>query len=107
MRGFGEAQAGLCQQLEQAELREQALAEQLSELPQRVLATGLKTLKTEKKLIVDAIKIITWQCETALLDRLYPHYARADDEGRTLLRAGAIPFCVSSWANCGRIWELQ
>ena len=87
MRGFREAQADLCQQLEQAELREQALADQLSELPQRVLATGLKTLKTEKKLIVDAIKIIAWQCETALLDRLYPHYARADDEGRTLLQA--------------------
>lgn len=87
MRGFREAQADLCQQLEQAELREQALADQLSELPQRVLATGLKTLKTEKKLIVDAIKIVAWQCETALLDRLYPHYARADDEGRTLLQA--------------------
>jgi hypothetical protein len=47
----------------------------------------MKTLKTEKRLIVDAIKIIAYQCETELLDRLRPHYARTDDEGRTLLHA--------------------
>jgi ketosteroid isomerase-like protein len=87
MRGFKVAQAPLRQRLEQAELREQALAAQLRQLPQRVPAQGLKTLKTEKKLIVDAIKIIAYQCETALLDRLRPHYARAEDEGRTLLHA--------------------
>ena len=87
MRGFKVAQARLRQHLEQAELREQALAEQLRQLPERVPAKGLKTLKKEKKLIVDAIKIIAYQCETALLDRLRKHYARADDEGRTLLPA--------------------
>jgi transposase len=87
MRGFKVAQAGLRQELEQAELREQALAEQLRQLPKRVPAKGLKTLKKEKKLLVDAIKVIAYQCETALLDRLRPHYARADDEGRTLLQA--------------------
>jgi len=87
MRGFKVAQAGLRQELEQAELREQALAEQLRQLPARVPAKGLKTLKKEKKLIVDAIKIIAYQCETALLDLLRPHYARADEEGRTLLQA--------------------
>ena len=87
MRGFKIAQASLRQQLEQAELRERALAEQQRQLPKRVPAKGVKTLKKEKKLIVDAIKIIAYQCETALLDRLRPHYARADDEGRTLLHA--------------------
>jgi transposase-like protein len=87
MRGFKVAQASLRQRLEQAELCEQALAEQLRQLPERVSAKGLKTLKKEKKLIVDAIKIIAYQCETALLDRLHQHYARADDEGRTLLHA--------------------
>jgi transposase len=87
MRGFKIAQAALRQELEQAESREQALAEQLRQLPKRVAATGLKTLRTEKKLLVDAIKIIAYQCETALLERLRPHYARADDEGRTLLQA--------------------
>lgn len=87
MRGFKVALAELRQCLEQAELREQALAEQMRQLPKRVPAKGLKTLKKEKKLIVDAIKIIAYQCETALLDRLRKHYARTDDEGRTLLQA--------------------
>jgi Transposase DDE domain len=87
MRGFKIAQARLRKQLEQAELREQELTRQLRQLPRRVPAQGVKALKAEKKLIVDAIKIIAYQCETALLDRLRPHYARADDEGRTLLHA--------------------
>ena len=63
------------------------MLEQLRQLPKRVPAQGLKTLKKEKKLIVDAIKIIAYQCETMLLDRLRQHYARAGDEGRTLLQA--------------------
>jgi hypothetical protein len=87
MRGFKIAQAPLRQQLEEAELRERALAEQQRQLPKRVPAKGVKTLKKEKKLIVDAIKIIAYQCETALLDRLRPHYVRVDEEGRTLLHA--------------------
>ena len=70
MRGFKIAQSSLRQQLEEAELREGALADQQRQLPKRVPAKGMKTLKKEKKLIVDAIKIIAYQCETALLDRL-------------------------------------
>jgi hypothetical protein len=87
MRGFKVAQADLRERLKQAEAKEQAVAEQLKQMPKRVPATGLKTLKTEKKLIVDAVKIIAYQCETMLLERLSKHYARSDDEGRTLLHA--------------------
>jgi transposase len=87
MRGFKIAQASLRQQLEEAQMRERELTEQLRQLPKRVPAEGVKTLKKEKKLIVDAIKIVAYQCETELLKRLGPHYARADDEGRTLLHA--------------------
>lgn len=87
MRGFKIAQASLRQQLEQAQRREQELAQQERQLPKRVAAKGVKTLKKEKKRIVDAIKIIAYQCETDLLDRLRPQYARAEDEGRTLLHA--------------------
>jgi hypothetical protein len=87
MRGFKIAQARLRQQLEEAEWREQTLAQQQRQLPKRVAATGVKTFKKEKKLLVDAIKIIAYQCETELLDRLRPHYARVEDEGRTLLQA--------------------
>jgi hypothetical protein len=87
MRGFKVAQADLRERLQQAESKQRGLAEQLAQLPKRVPAKGLKTLKTEKKLIVDALKMIAYQCETMLLERLSKHYARADDEGRTLLHA--------------------
>jgi prepilin-type processing-associated H-X9-DG protein len=87
MRGFKVAQAKLRRQLAQVEQREKELTEQLHQLPPRVPATGLKTLKKEKKLIVDAVKMIAYQVETALLGRLVKHYARAADEGRTLLHA--------------------
>jgi transposase len=87
MRGFKVAQSRLRQELAQAELRVTELTEQQRQLPKRVPAKGLKTLTKEKKLLVDAIKIIAYQCETALLERLAPHYARTEDEGRTLLQA--------------------
>ena len=87
MRGFKVAQAILRRQLAEAERREKVLAEQRRQLPRRVPATGVKTLKKEKKLIVDAIKMMAYQVETTLLGRLSNHYARAADEGRTLLHA--------------------
>jgi hypothetical protein len=87
MRGFKRAQAKLLEQLTQAEKRERELAEQQRQLPKRVPAKGMKTQKKEKKLIVDAIKIMAYQVETELLNRLRPYYARSEDEGRTLLHA--------------------
>ena len=35
----------------------------------------METLKTEKKLIMDAIKMSAYQVETELLGMLHPHYA--------------------------------
>jgi transposase len=87
MRGFKVAQSRLRQELAQAELRVEELTEQERQLPKRVPGKGLKKLKQEKKLIVDAIKMMAFQCETDLLERLRPHYARTEDEGRTLLHA--------------------
>jgi hypothetical protein len=87
MRGFKVAQASLRQELEKAEKQEQTLTERMRQLPKRIPAKGLMTLRKEKKRIIDAIKIIAYQCETALLEKLLPHYARSDDEGRTLLHA--------------------
>jgi hypothetical protein len=87
MRGFKVAQSGLRQELAEAEVRVKEWTEQERQLPKRVPTKGLKKLKTEKKLIVDAIKMMAFQCETTLLERLRPHYARTEDEGRTLLHA--------------------
>ncbi len=73
--------------MEQAESRVQHLSEQLSKIPKRIPATDLKTLKREKKSIVDSIKMSAYQIETDLLRMLQDHYPRSADEGRTLLHA--------------------
>ena len=87
MRGFKIAHAGLREQLQKAEAKIQRLLEQRKKTPKRIPASDLKALKTEKKLIADAIKMAAYQVETELLGMLQDHYRRADEEGRTLLHA--------------------
>ena len=87
LRGFKIAHAKLRAELAEAEREVCRFQEQLKELPKRVPADGLKTQTTEKKLIVDTIKMAAYQVETRLLAMLGEHYCRADDEGRTLLHA--------------------
>ncbi len=87
MRGFKIAHAELRGRLDKAEARVKRLMQQRKAVPKRILASDLETLKTEKKLIVDAIKMAAYQVETELLGMLAGHYARTEDEGRTLLHA--------------------
>jgi hypothetical protein len=87
MRGFKIAHAELRSELAEAEADVARLVAALEALPRRVPANGLKTLKTEKKLIADTIKMTAYQVETRLLRMLGDHYCRTDDEGRTLLQA--------------------
>jgi transposase len=87
MRGFKIAHARLREQLQKAEAQIERLREQRKKTPKRIPASGLVALKTEKKLIADAIKIAAYQVETELLGMLQDHYARAGEEGRTLLHA--------------------
>lgn len=85
--GFKVAHAELLAELSRAESNVARIHTALKSLPRRVSAAGLKTLKTEKKLIVDTIKMAAYQVETRLLGLLGDHYARTADEGRTLLQA--------------------
>jgi len=87
MRGFKIAHAGLREQLQHAEATVARLLDQRQKVPQRIPATDMRTLKTERKLIADTIKMAAYQVETHLLGMLQGHYARADEEGRTLLHA--------------------
>lgn len=87
MRGFKIAHAELREQLQQAQAKVERLLQQRKQVPPRIPATDLKTLKSEKKLIADVIKMAAYQVETALLGLLQDHYARAEEEGRTLLQA--------------------
>jgi len=87
MRGFKIANAELRQQLHQAEAKVEQLLQHRKTIPARLPASDRKMLKTEKKLIADTIKMAAYQVETQLLGMLQDHYARADEEGRTLLHA--------------------
>ncbi len=59
-------------------------------LPKRVEVRDLNErtmvkLAIERKHLTDIIKMVAYQAESDLLALLRPHYARADQEGRTLL----------------------
>ena len=80
----------------QAELRarmavlqkhEAKLTIRIKKLPKRVPAAGLKKLKGEKKRLVDTVKMIAYQVATMMLGEVGKHYARSEEEGRTLLTA--------------------
>ena len=43
-------------------------------------------LSTERKHLTNVLKMVAYQIESDLVERLRPHYARADDEGRTLIQ---------------------
>ena len=46
---------------------------------------ALVKLATERKHLTDIIKMVAYQAESDLVALLRPHYARVDQEGRTLL----------------------
>ncbi|MGH7360641.1 MAG: putative transposase, partial [Candidatus Methylomirabilales bacterium] len=57
-----------------------------AKVPLGTLHPDAARLDPERKRIHDAIRMATYNAETALARLLAPHYARADDEARTLLR---------------------
>ena len=72
-------------------------------MPQRIEIQDLSEravvkLATERKHLTDIIKMVAYQAESDLLVLLRPHYARAEQEGRTLLHelfaaAGDVRVC--------------
>ena len=90
MRGFKIAHGKLGKKLRAARARLAKLIAQRREVPQRVEIRDLSDpavvkLATERKHLTDLIKMVAYQAESDLLALLRPHYARAEQEGRTLL----------------------
>jgi hypothetical protein len=90
MRGFKIAHGRLGKQLRTARDRVAQLSAQRQDLCKRVEVRDLNEravvkLATERKHLTDIIKMVAYQAESDLLALLRPHYARADQEGRTLL----------------------
>ena len=44
-------------------------------------------LSTERKHLTNVLKLVAYQIESDLVNLIRPHYARVDDEGRTLIQS--------------------
>ena len=103
MRGFKIAHGRLGKKLRVARARLGRLIAQRRDVPQRVEIRDLSEgavvkLATERKHLTDIIKMVAYQAESDSLALLRPHYARVEQEGRTLLHeifaaAGDIRVC--------------
>jgi hypothetical protein len=90
MRGFKIAHSKLGKKLRSARAHLSRLLNQRRDAPGRVAVRDLNNgalvkLATERKHLTDIIKMVAYQAESDLLALLQPHYARVDQEGRTLL----------------------
>ena len=90
MRGFKVAHGRLGKQLRAARVRVAQLFEQRRDVPKRIEIRDLNEravvkLAAERKHLTDIIKMVAYQAESDLIAMLRPHYARVDQEGRTLL----------------------
>jgi hypothetical protein len=90
MRGFKIAHSKIGKKLRNARAHLNRLLNQRRDAPKRVevrdLSNGaLVKLATERKHLTDIIKMVAYQAESDLITLLRPHYARVDQEGRTLL----------------------
>jgi len=90
MRGFKIANRRLGKQLRAARACVAQRFEQRRDVPKRVEIRDINEkavvkLATERKHLTDIIKMVAYQVESDLLALLRSHYARVDQEGRTLL----------------------
>jgi transposase len=90
MRGFKIAHGKLGKQLRAARSRVSRLFDKRRSVPKRVEIRDFKEravvkLATERKHLTDIIKMVAYQTESDLIGILRLHYARIDQEGRTLL----------------------
>jgi transposase len=92
MRGFKIANAPLSRAIVNQMERIMSLEQRRTKTPTRVpvqqVARGeIVKLGTERKHLTDLLKMVAYQAECDLLRLIEPHYRRAEDEGRALVRS--------------------
>ena len=96
MRGFKIANANLGKQIRAAQQRAAQLQAERSAFAKRVpIAEALQQkmvvkLATERKHLTNILKLVAYQIESELVALATPHYARAEDEARTLVQAALL-----------------
>jgi hypothetical protein len=71
--------------------RIEALGRQRRELPTRIKVGDLPMnahfrLETERKILMDTVRIVAYRVESAMLTGIRPHYSHAEQEGRQLIQ---------------------
>jgi hypothetical protein len=93
MRGLKIANSDVSRKIEGLQMQQidlKALYEKTSQrVPLKEALGGVVVykLKREKKHFTDLLKMVAYQAETDLLELIREEYARADDEGRTLIQS--------------------
>lgn len=90
IRGFKIAHGELGSRMRQLQNRIKVLEAKRRRIPTRIAVKDVSgkqivRLSRERKHITNCIKMVAYQAESDLLALLRPHYARADQEGRTLI----------------------
>lgn len=92
MREFQAADKKIYREIQQAAERVAELVAQQKSLPLQVPLAEARPeedpvkLSTERKHLTNVLKLVAYQIESDLVDLLRPHYARAEQEGRTLIQ---------------------
>lgn len=92
MRGFKITQSKLGKEIRAARALVSELVRKRDALPRRVpvykalQGKPVVKLATERKHLMNVLKMVAYQVESDIRETLRPHYARSEDEGRTLVQ---------------------
>ncbi|MBF8300760.1 MAG: hypothetical protein HW394_1130 [Acidobacteria bacterium] len=92
MRSFTTAERGVRRDIADLNDHIARLEEKRKALPVRVPLAEARhgeepvKLSTERKHLTNVLKLVAYQIESDLVELIRPHYARTDDEGRTLIQ---------------------
>jgi DNA-binding CsgD family transcriptional regulator len=93
MRSFTVAEKKIRREITEIRDRIAQLAARRKSLPARVplaethSGQNVVKLSTERKHLTNILKMVAYQIESELVGQVRPHYARAEDEGRTFIQA--------------------
>jgi hypothetical protein len=91
MQQFTSEEKRIHQEIKDAADRIAGLAARRKSLPKHIPLAESRDqefvkLSTERKHLTNVLKMVAFQIESDLVERLRPYYARVDDEGRTLIQ---------------------
>jgi len=91
-RAFTAAEKKIFREMQDSADRVAALVSRQKALPARIPLAEARAGKepvrlfTERKHLTNVLKLVAYQIESDLVNQIRPHYARAEDEGRTLIQ---------------------